>query len=81
VELALPAPIWEHFANAQLVAETKKTYTVSFLDPNPGYPAWFTVVFDRRTLYPMRVQMTAAAHFMHVRYVSWDKSIKLHPPG
>ncbi|HET8893595.1 MAG TPA: hypothetical protein VFM96_05820 [Gaiellaceae bacterium] len=38
------------------------------------------VVVDRRTLRVVRLQMTAAAHFMHVRYVSWNRSVSIRPP-
>lgn len=77
----MPAPVWgAGIANVRLLREDAKAYVVSFLVPNPTFPAWFTVAFERRTLRPLRLQMLAAAHFMHVRYLSWDEPIELRPP-
>jgi copper transport protein len=66
-----PEPIWSGPAtNAYLLETTPSTYVVSFL--NPVGPAWFTVRFDRKTLLPRDLRMTAAAHFMKHRYVSFN---------
>ena len=82
VLLPMPVPLWgERFANAQLLRTGPKAYVVSFLSPNAGFPAWFTVTLDRRTLHPLSLTMTAAAHFMRVRYLSWNRPIKLRPPS
>ncbi|HSX21909.1 MAG TPA: copper resistance protein CopC [Gaiellaceae bacterium] len=67
--------------NAHLLRQEPRTFVVSFFGASLAYPAWFTAVVDRRTLRLVRLQMTAAAHFMHVRYVSWNKDITLKPPN
>jgi hypothetical protein len=74
-----PEPIWAGaVTNAYLLETTPSTYVVSFMKPNG--PAWFTVVFDRRTLRPRRMQMTAAAHFMTHRYTSFNAPRRIRPP-
>lgn len=78
----MPAPVWGgSFTNARLLRADANAYVVSFLVPNETFPAWFTVAFERRTLHPLRLQMTAAAHFMHVRYLAWNEPIRLRPPA
>jgi hypothetical protein len=73
-----PVPIWPRVpSNAHLLASTKEGYTVSLLDRS--IPAWFTIRFDRR-LRPRSLEMTAAAHFMHHDYLSFDKALKIRPP-
>ena len=54
------------------------TTTVSFADPT--IPAWFTVSFDRRTLRPRVLHMTAAAHFMVGRYLTFNRPRTIRPP-
>ncbi len=77
------APPWGYgpITNAHLLRQEPQTFVLSFFGASQVYPAWFTVVVDRRTLHLVRLQMTAAAHFMHVRYVSWNTAITLRPPG
>ena len=77
-----PTPLWTYgpITNAYLLRQGPRTFVASFLGANLTYPAWFTIVVDRRTLHVVKLQMTAAAHFMHVRYVSWNGSTSIRPP-
>ncbi len=79
VVLPMPAPAWGNVVtNARLLRSTKTTLVVSFLEPRS--PAWFTVTFDRTTLRPLKLQMIAAAHFMHQRYTAYNAPLKISPP-
>ena len=82
VATAGPMPLWTYgpIANAYVLRQGPSTFVASFLGANRSFPAWFTVVVDRRTLQVVTLQMTAAAHFMHVRYVSWNGSVSIRPP-
>jgi copper transport protein len=78
-----PTPLWDGghpIANAHILRQGAKSDVVSFLDADRSFPAWFTVVIERRTLHLLSVQMTAAAHFMRARYLSWNEPIVLQPP-
>jgi copper transport protein len=78
--IAQPEPIWAGpVRNAYLLETTPSDYVVSFL--NPSGPAWFTVRFDRRTLRPRQLAMTAAAHFMTHRYLHFNLPRELAPPA
>jgi copper transport protein len=78
--ILVPQPIWGTRAfDAHLLGQDKRTYTVSFL--NRSLPAWFTVRFDRKTLHPLSLEMTAAAHFMHHDYTSFDRKLVIKAPG
>jgi hypothetical protein len=78
-KLPQPAPIWSGpVTNAHVLARTRKTITVSFLNPN--VPAWFEITFVRRTMRPRTLRMTAAAHFMAHRYVAFDEPPRIRPP-
>lgn len=75
-----PEPIWAgHFTNAFLLDETASTYTVAFMKPLG--PVWFTVRFDRKTLLPRDLRMTAAAHFMTHRYTSFNMPARIKAPA
>jgi copper transport protein len=79
-----PKPVWGgggRITNAHVIREGPRTTVVSFLGANRQYPAWFTVVMDRETMHLLSVKMTAAAHFMHVRYLSSNAPIKVEPPS
>jgi hypothetical protein len=52
---------------------------VSFLDP--GTPAWFTAWVDKSSYRTLRLEMVAAAHFMHDRDVSFNAPIRIEPPA
>jgi copper transport protein len=77
--LRMPEPVWgQGSSNARLLRLTKRVAVVSMLDRS--LPAWFTIRFDRRTLRPRSLVMTAAAHFMHHRYTSFDRPFRIRPP-
>jgi len=74
-----PEPIWAgHVTNAYVLEATPASYVVSFM--KPVGPAWFTVRFDRRTLLPRQLRMTAPAHFMTHRYTSFNSPARIEPP-
>jgi hypothetical protein len=78
--LPQPTPVWNgRVANAHLIGQNKRTIVVSFL--NPSIPAWFHVDFDRATLLPRTVRMTAPAHFMFHRYVAYNRARRIRSPG
>jgi hypothetical protein len=52
---------------------------VSFFDP--ATPAWFTASIDRSTYRTLRLQMVAAAHFMHDVDGPFNTSVSVTPPG
>jgi len=76
-----PEPIWAagHVTNAYLLETTPSTYVVSFM--NPLAPVWFTISFDRHTLLPRTLRMTAAAHFMTHRYIRFNGPPKIRAPS
>jgi copper transport protein len=76
--LPQPATQWTSATNAHVIERTRTTTTVSFVDP--GIPAWFTVSFDRRTLRPRVLRMTAAAHFMVDSYLAFNEPRAIRPP-
>jgi hypothetical protein len=81
--LRVPQPSWGHVAvNAHVLGtgrvEGRPVWIVSFA--NPTTPAWFTAWIDRSTYRTLRLRMTAAAHFMHHRYVEFDRPLTIRPP-
>jgi copper transport protein len=76
--LPQPETQWTYAANAHVIARTSRTTTVSFVDPT--VPAYFTVVLERSTLLPRVLHMTASAHFMTDRYVSFNRPRAIFPP-
>ncbi len=81
--LRVPQPSWGDVAvNAHVLGTARvaghPVWIVSFA--NPTTPAWFTVWIDRRTYRTLRLRMTAAAHFMHHRYVEFDRPLAIRPP-
>ena len=81
--LTVPQPAWgSAVANAHLLGTGrlggKPVWIVSFV--NPDTPAWFTVWIDRSTYRPLRLKMTAAAHFMRHTYLEFDRPIRIVPP-
>jgi hypothetical protein len=81
--LRVPLPAWGAVAtNARLLGtgrvEGRPVWVVSFA--NPTTPAWFTVWVDRETYRPLRLRMTAAAHFMFHRYLEFDRPLRIVPP-
>lgn len=82
--LRMPVPMWgERPTNAHLLrtelVHGRPVSVVSLFDPS--IRAWFTIRFARRTLHPLSLDMTAAAHFMHHDYLSFDRPLKIVPPG
>jgi hypothetical protein len=81
--LRVPRPAWGSVAtNAHLLGtgrvRGRPVWIVSFA--NPTTPAWFTVSLDRKTYLPLRLRMTAAAHFMTHRYLAFDRPLVIRPP-
>lgn len=76
--LPQPATLWTYAANAHVLAQTRTTTIVSFVDPT--IPAYFTVAFDRRTQLPRVLHMTAAAHFMTDSYLAFNEPRAIRPP-
>jgi copper transport protein len=75
-----PEPIWSgHATNVYVLQASASTYVVSFFKPNG--PVWFTVLFDRRTLLPRELHMTAAAHFMTHRYTKFNAPRRIRAPA
>jgi len=60
---------------------TCSTFTGSVSFVNPSTPAWFTVAIDRATYRPLRLRMTAAAHFMTHRYLEFNRPLAIEPPA
>ena len=78
----LPQPVspWgTRVANAYVLRSTSRRVTLSWLDP--GVPAWFTGTFDRATARPIEVRMTATAHFMQLRYLAFNRGVRIVPPS
>ena len=81
--LRVPQPAWGSRATNAYVLGTARVngrpvWVVSFA--NPTTPAWFTAWIDRATYRPLRLHMTAAAHFMTHRYLAFDRPLKIEPP-
>ncbi len=73
--LRLPSPLW---SPARRDARLIGPHRIAFLDPT--IPAWFDVRLDPATGLPLRVRMTAAAHFMTDRYSRFDRPVVISPP-
>ena len=81
--LNVPRPAWGSVAvNAHLLGSARigghPVWVVSFA--NPTTPAWFTAWIDKSTYRPLRLKMTAAAHFMLHNYLAFDGPLKIAPP-
>jgi hypothetical protein len=81
--LLLPQPAWGSVATNEYVLSQSRVggrpvWVVSFA--NPTTPAWFTAWIDRETYRPLRLRMTAAAHFMFHRYVQFNRPLRIVPP-
>ena len=82
--LRLPRAAWgEAPTNAYELGRTTldghAVHIVTLLDP--GVPAWFTVWIDARRELPLRLEMTAAAHFMVDRYGPFNGPLSIVPPA
>jgi copper transport protein len=79
VSLPQPTAPWgTRMADVHVLKEAPDTLILSWLDPK--VPAWFTGTFDRRTGLPREVRMTAAAHFMFHRYLTYNRDVRIEPP-
>jgi hypothetical protein len=76
--LDIPSAPWSIIRDARLIDRTPRLLRVAFLDPT--VPAWFDVTLDRRTLRTLDMHMTAAAHFMHDRYLRFNEPLRIVPP-
>jgi hypothetical protein len=81
--LRVPQPAWGSRATNAYVLGTSRVggrpvWVVSFA--NPSTPAWFTAWIDRATYRPLRLHMTAAAHFMTHDYTGFDRPLQITPP-
>jgi len=81
--LRVPQPAWGSTAtNAYVLREGRvggrPVWVVSFA--NPTTPAWFTAWIDQATYRPLRMRMTAAAHFMTHRYLAFNQPLTIAPP-
>ncbi len=76
---ATPAAKWQESVQTPLTQPaTQWNYATNAVDPS--VPAYFTVRFDATTLLPRVLHMTAAAHFMTDRYVSFNSRRAIYPP-
>lgn len=79
-QLVEPTPIWEGTStNAFLVRADARAVELTWA--SPSVPAFFDAVFDRRTLLPRTLRMTAAAHFMHHDYLEFNRPLGIRPPA
>jgi hypothetical protein len=77
--LSLPSPPWgTTIVDAHVLSRDAETTVVSW--ENPAIPAWFTARFDTRTALPRTLEMIAAAHFMHHRYLAFNRRLAIRPP-
>jgi hypothetical protein len=81
--LRVPQPAWGSRATNAHVLGTARlngraVWVVSFA--NPTTPAWFTAWIDQSTYRPLRLHMTAAAHFMTHDYVAFNRALRIAPP-
>ena len=78
----VPTPDWRRVRDASLLGtgmrDGRPVDVVSFYDPT--IPAWFEAELDRQTDLPLRLRMTAAAHFMTHRYGGFNAPITILPP-
>lgn len=78
-----PVPFWQSATNARILGTVmsrgRPAWKVSFYDP--GTPGWFTVIVDKKTLHTNELWMTAAVHFMHEVYGSFNGPVKIVPPA
>jgi copper transport protein len=72
------APWGTQWRDVRVLRVSPRRMTASWVDPS--VPAWFTATFDRATARPIRMRMTAAAHFMRDRFVGYDTPVRIVPP-
>ena len=77
------APPWGttgRLTNAHVLRRGPTTVVLTFLGASSTYPVWFSVDVARNSTRVRDLEMTAAGHFMHTRYLAWDRKVDLHPP-
>lgn len=57
----------------------KPVWRISMVDPVT--PAWYTMTVEQSTGRTLRLDMIAAAHFMHHRYLRFNPPIRIVPPA
>jgi hypothetical protein len=82
LELTQPVPPWTAVQDAHVLAEETfqghPAWLVSFFDP--GTPAWFTAVIERKTYHTLQTEMITTAHFMHDVYGAFNTTPPIRPP-
>lgn len=73
-----PVPLWQSATDAHVVGQTRAAWRITFFDP--GTPAWFEILVDRRTFRTLDARMITTAHFMHERYGPFDAPLAVRPP-
>ena len=78
-----PVADWRDAFDPSILGSTRirgrDALRVSFRDAS--VPAWLEVAIDRRTGLPLRVRMTAAAHFMTRDWRAFDRPVAISPPA
>jgi hypothetical protein len=77
--LAQPAAPWgSRVRDVRMVGRTATGVTLSWVDP--AIPAWYTGTFGRARALPTTVLMTAPAHFMEQRFLTYNAPVTIAPP-
>jgi len=80
--LTQPVPPWQSVTDAHLLGDVtyggRPATRVSFFDP--GSPAWFTIVVERKTNRTLELDMVTNAHFMHDVFHRFDSTPAILPP-
>ena len=77
--LTQPAPPWGPRArDVRVMRQSASRMTLSWVDP--VIPAWYTGTFQRANALPTTLRMTAPAHFMEHRYLSYNAPVTITPP-
>jgi hypothetical protein len=75
-------PFWVSATDAHVLGYLslggRQAVRVSFFDP--GSPAWFTLVLDRKTFRTLDSHMVTNAHFMHDTYGSFNSTAPIVAP-
>jgi hypothetical protein len=78
-----PVPFWVSVRDAHVLGNVtfagRPAVRVSFFDP--GSPAWFTLVLDRKTFRTLDSHMVTNAHFMHDAYSAFNATAPVVPPS
>jgi hypothetical protein len=81
-EVRQPQPFWQGWTDAYVLGSGRigshDVWRVSFFDPST--PAWFDAWIDRANGRTLKLDMIAAAHFMHDVYGPFDRPLSLAPP-